>query len=485
MTNIKFFRKDVAPSNPQEGYIWFNSANNTIQLYKNSAWEVYTGKINNVTYADGKLTIVPHVGDSTTIDLGSIGNIADLSNRLSTLETNFNKLSGEFTTVKTTVNTTSTAVATIINQLKDIAAEEKAVKTYVDTKMSDHETAREATDAVFTNRIGELETTTGIHTTEISNLKGLVGTTAVATQISNAINALDNGTNGVSDTGEKVTVTVKQEDGKVTSVIVSESDIASAQTLANLSTTVTNNKIAVEEALGGTYSKTNTVAAAIKAAADAAAAAQADIDAWNSATTNTDGVIETIVELNQYITEHTNAFTGLSGRVGNNETAISILNDKVDVTKVSTAINAAKTEAINAAASDAATKANNAKSGAISEAELYTDTQVNNLANGAVNTNTTDIATIKGHITTIKGDIETINTTIEENELTVASALTDLDERVTALSSGTVSSVSGEGYISATTTDGVVVVTATTGAVANGVNALALASDVKTYVDNA
>ena len=97
--------------------------------------------------------------------------------------------------------------------------------------------------------------------------------------------------------------------------------------------------------------------------------------------------------------------------------------------------------------------------------------------NDAIGKNTTDI-------TNIKGNIETINTTIEENELIVASALTDLDARLTSLTSGTVSSVSGEGYISAITTDGAVVVTATTGAVANSDNALAVASDVKAYVDS-
>lgn len=105
--------------------------------------------------------------------------------------------------------------------------------------------------------------------------------------------------------------------------------------------------------------------------------------------------------------------------------------------------------------------------------------------NSNISTNTTNIATNTADITTIKGNIETINTTIEENELTVASALTDLDTRLTSLASNTVSSVSGENYIEVTTTDGAVTVKATTGAVANSDNALALASDVKAYVDNA
>lgn len=104
--------------------------------------------------------------------------------------------------------------------------------------------------------------------------------------------------------------------------------------------------------------------------------------------------------------------------------------------------------------------------------------------NSNISTNTTNIATNTADITTIKGNIETINTTIEENESVVAKALADLDSRIKSLGAGTVSSVTGEGYISANTTDGAVVITATTGAVANGDNALALASDVKSYVDS-
>ena len=35
--NIKFFRSNVAPSNPVDGYVWFNTTDRTISLYKNSA----------------------------------------------------------------------------------------------------------------------------------------------------------------------------------------------------------------------------------------------------------------------------------------------------------------------------------------------------------------------------------------------------------------------------------------------------------------
>lgn len=254
MPNIKFYRSATWPSNitPQEGFVWFNSTNNTIQLYKGGAWEVYTGKINNVTYADGKLTIVPHVGNSTTIDLSTVANISDLSTRLGNLETSFNTLSGEFATEKGKISTLQGEMATVKTEVAKLEGITDKVTTYVVTKIGEEENIRKAADETFTTQISGLNTTTAGHTSAIDDLKTFVAFTGgvnVPTQITNAINALDNGTNGVSDTGEKVTVTVKQENGKVTSVTVSDSDIASAQALADEITRSTNKDTALEGAI--------------------------------------------------------------------------------------------------------------------------------------------------------------------------------------------------------------------------------------------
>lgn len=173
MANIKFFRKDVAPSNPQEGYVWFNSSNKTIQLYKNAAWEVYTGKINDVTYADNKLTIVPHVGDSTTIDLSAVANISDLSTRLGTLETSFNTFSGEFETEKGKISTLQgemTTVKTEVAKLSDVTGK---VGAYVVEQFRLHDEAREEIDGGFESRISTLETG---HTTLDGKIDGVQST---------------------------------------------------------------------------------------------------------------------------------------------------------------------------------------------------------------------------------------------------------------------------------------------------------------------
>ena len=104
--------------------------------------------------------------------------------------------------------------------------------------------------------------------------------------------------------------------------------------------------------------------------------------------------------------------------------------------------------------------------------------------NEAIGTNTTGIAANAADIAILKGNVETINTAIEENELTIASALTDLDSRIVSLEENTVSSVNGSVYIEASTTDGIATVSAKVGSVAAGEESLALASDVKSYVDN-
>lgn len=124
--------------------------------------------------------------------------------------------------------------------------------------------------------------------------------------------------------------------------------------------------------------------------------------------------------------------------------------------------------------------ADQAETDAVNTAKAYTDA----LANGAVSTNTTNIATANEKIATIEGQITTINTTIEENELTIAAALTDLDTRVDSLEAGAIKSVTGQDYILADVTDGALVVKADLGSVANGETGLALANEVKEYVDS-
>lgn len=367
--NIKFFRSTNVPSNPQEGFVWFNSANNTIQLYKNGGWEKYSGKINNVTYVDGVLTIIPHEGDSIPINLGNVANIEGLANRLGTLETNYTTLSGEFTTEKGKISTLQGEMVDVKAEVAKLEGITDKVTTYVVSKIGEEEKVRQEADQAFDGRI--------------SNLEGLVGETAVSTQITNAINDLDNG--GVTGNGTFVNVTVTQVDGKVTGVSVAESNIASTSDL-NIQ------KGRIDTLVGEGEGSIKSIAYDVLAA-ELLAGPDGAVDNFT-----------TLKELAAWLEQHPE---------------------------------------------DAAAM------------------------NQSIATNTADV-------TTIKGQISSINDTIEKNELTVASALTDLDVRVNSK----IAAVEGQSYITATTTDGAVTINAVTGSVANGVDALATASDVKTYVDS-
>lgn len=103
--------------------------------------------------------------------------------------------------------------------------------------------AKEAEQLLTTNLSNEISRATGAETTlqnninatnnRVSALETKVGNESVATQITNAINALDAtvGTTTVAS-GKHVAVQVTEADGKLTGVTVTESDIASAATLS-------------------------------------------------------------------------------------------------------------------------------------------------------------------------------------------------------------------------------------------------------------
>lgn len=104
--------------------------------------------------------------------------------------------------------------------------------------------------------------------------------------------------------------------------------------------------------------------------------------------------------------------------------------------------------------------------------------------NSTVNDHTTAIDELKTDVSDLETAISTINTTVEENELTTAAALTNLDQRVIAIEGSAITSVTGSNYITATTTNGAVEISASTGTLNGETNGLALAADVKQYVDS-
>ena len=120
------------------------------------------------------------------IDLGSVNSIAGITERLSTLETNYTTLSGEFNTEKEkistlegTVGTHSQAIATVISKLEGIESAvvaeinaEAAVREEEDGKLSER-ISNEITRA--TTKEGELETAISTEKSRVDTLYGVTG----------------------------------------------------------------------------------------------------------------------------------------------------------------------------------------------------------------------------------------------------------------------------------------------------------------------
>lgn len=385
---LKFYRGASAPTDAAVGAIFFDTANREIKVKTGagaSAWEAYAGKITDVVWDDKAqtLTITRNDGTNKTInfsDVASASTLQTLRDEFDTLNTAFKAEQGYIDTLQATVGDASKglvkASADHTAALATLNGDANTAGSVANAVAAEADRADKAEKALGV-RIDDVVTKNNAQDGRLDALEAFKNAegAAVDKKIADAIDALD-GT-ATSTDGTLVNITVTSENGKVKTASVNESALSTR--LSGIDTAISTAVSDIEKKLGGSYTETDTVAKAIKAAADAAAAAQADIDAWNAATEDADGVIETIKELNTYITEHTEAFTGLSQKVGANETAISGLNGKVDVEKVSTAIATAKGEAIAAAAEDATTKANGAKEAAIAAAKTETTNQVTEL----------------------------------------------------------------------------------------------------------
>ena len=269
------------------------------------------------------------------------------------------------------------------------------------TNLNNEIAARTSADTALDNRVDALETK--------------VGNSNVSTQITNSINALSGTTSG---NGTHVDVTVVQSAGKITSVSVAESDIASAAALAtettnrtnadNTLTTNLNAEIAARKAVAGqsgtTYAKNTTV----KHISAATSLNDADIRLSNAITAETNA--------------RTSAINSLSGTTSGNGA-------HVDVTVVQSA---GKITSVSVAESDIA-------SAAALATETTNRTNADNKIIAAVGLNSDGTfkvpttAQTSGYTTAATSILDAIiimDNQIEENETVAAYALTDLNDRL-------------------------------------------------------
>ena len=508
---LNFFKGANVPSTAVIGSVWFDTTNRLIKVKVadsgDKMWEAYSG-LQNASWDEGKKQLVLTKADGTTfgVDLSDVASataLGLLADRVTEVETWKGTTTTDVNNLKTDVNTLKGEMDAV--EAKAAANEGKLAGLTKDTVMAEIEAqvkveadrAKGVEDGLA-SRVGDLETASGTHGEDIDDLKETVQGIQdnIGGQIDAKINAL-NATVGSTtvESNKHVAVQVVETAGKLTGLTVTESDIASAQGLADEITRAKGIEAEINEKIGGSFSKTSTVATAIQAAADAAAAAQADIDAFLKDADMTEKAVDTLKELQTYIEEHGEVAAGMLDDIAANQTAIADLTPRVgdletglsdligeiekneetiaaayndvnsrlgviegvvdDTTKTISAQIADAVNPVSQNVSDLQTAVNTINNTTIpakvQELQQYADGKVKTLADGAVATNTAGVAAN-------------------------AKAIEDLDKAV-------VKSVSGSTYI--TVSEGQnPVVSANVASSVSTEDKLVTASAVKAYVDD-
>jgi hypothetical protein len=257
---LKFFKGANAPAAPVAGMIWFCTTDRTIRVYTGSEWEKYSGLVNAEWVAvDKKLNITSANGTVTTLDLSDCASASDITTKLTTINNTLTSHDGRITAAQNAADAAAQAASVAdgkaVQEAADRAAEITRVEGLISAEATTARAAEQANAAaakaaddkaaaaqtyaegVNTALGQEVERAEGVEKGLDDRLKlveGAIGDGgSVADAIKNAIEALDTPEAGVKGDGTHVDVTVKQVNGVVTEVVVDESDIASAQALAD------------------------------------------------------------------------------------------------------------------------------------------------------------------------------------------------------------------------------------------------------------
>lgn len=346
MAQLKFYRKKEAPSSPVAGAIWFNTEDKTIQIYTGTAWEKYAGNLNNATWANNTLTITKHDGSSIALDFSDMASATVMGKMLTAVGLNtdgtFKKNATNYGGSATTIGGEIAAIDTKLKSVSDlvgttaVATQVSNAKTELIGTTADAATANTiyGAKADATQKAGDAEKNAKDYTDdELEALTGTVSSTA----------------------GEKVVVSVNQTNGKVDTVSVTLSDIASAnelagvkataeaaQTESEVSTAITNAinaldatvkdehdpnvKISVTETDGKLTGVTVTTADI--ASATTLAEVKSTVDAFFAGAGISETAEEykdTLLELQTYITEDAAAAATMAGNIAANKADVRAL----------------------------------------------------------------------------------------------------------------------------------------------------------------
>ena len=510
---IKFYKGASAPATLTAGMIWFNTKNRTIQVYTGSAWEIYTGLV-DATYANNALTITKAVGDPLVLDFNSmLGSISGLSDRLDDYDTwkaetvtpVITAFNANFATVKAAseANTAKLAGLTKATVKAEITADVAAEAGRVDGLLATvNKSIEDMGVDVAANKASAAD-----YATFKANHK-----TTVDDYIDAKINVLGGDKTGSDD---YVSVQVTTAKGEVSGVVVNTDALTTK--IGSIDLAAGENKAAIE-ALGkkvgapvavdgqNAYSESYTVAQDIKAAKDAAAAAQADIDAFLAGVEiGTDKVVDTLKEIQHFLEGEDGTVATLLDDVANNRADIDVAKAQLagvgEGETVKNLIAAAKSEVVDGATEGYATLGDLEVKVKALEGAVGTEGSVAEAIEAAVKPERERIdaydtwkaglevadAAVEGQyvsqVKQVAGKIEVTRVALPDWTNTINGAVT---AGINALDS---EAKDEAGYITGSVkqVDGKLTelsVNAAVGAVADGEDKLATAASVKDYVDN-
>lgn len=228
MAQLKFYRKNAAPSSPVAGAIWFNTEDKTIQIYTGTAWEKYAGNLNNATWANNTLTITKHDGSSIALDFSDMASATVMGKMFTAVGLNadgtFKKNATNYGGSATSIGGEIAAIDTKLKSVSDLVGTDSVSKQVGDAK---------------TELIGNIAD--GANGNTIGGAKAFANSAASAAEshaneyTDNVLKTLAGTVSSTAD--EKVVVSVTQTNGKIETVAVTLDDIASASELSQVKAT--------------------------------------------------------------------------------------------------------------------------------------------------------------------------------------------------------------------------------------------------------
>ena len=464
---LKFYRKNVAPSAPAAGAVWFDTVQKTINIYTGSAWEPYAGQLHDASWDANNQKLVIEKYDGSKIEL-SFSDVASASQMAVELGKKLN------------IGSNSDAAGT---------------QSYYGLK-KDIEVAKTAL-------IGEsLETATPDDDTIYGAKAYADNAVSVATEENVALFAA--ATTEINEKSEgHITVTKSKGSDNQAVYTIAENDIASAQDLSGVDKRVENIEKLISEDGNDTINNLTEVIAYFKDVKETETGAGL-ISTVAGHTTNIADVNKRIdsiaVDLSEGIA-YVNTIT-VNGKALENNPVLNGDDIKLDGYATGTAAALEATDTINTAlgklearvdaAAAGGVQSVGGKSGAIT---LDTDAKGNGNVKFAISETGEISATVDVGVQQVQLGQDPGTLMVDGNEFSLglgSAAFTDLDIYATAAqgrkADSAVQSASGDDYVSASVSDNNVAVVANMQEMASASatsKGLAEASDVKSYVDNA